>query len=101
MTAWRSWLPAAGALAARRPGGAGPRRTRGSEGEVMQPRRRQRTLQHLVTAILALALAVGAQLGPAAGRPAAATAGTAPDGPGTLSHFDRSRKDCLGTARNR
>ena len=25
---------------------------------------------------------------------------TAPDGPGALSHFDLSRKDCLGTARN-
>ena len=24
----------------------------------------------------------------------------APDGPGALSHFDLSRKDCLGTARN-
>src|SRR5260370_18010163 len=26
---------------------------------------------------------------------------TASDGPGALSHFDLSRKDCLGTARNR
>jgi glucoamylase len=26
--------------------------------------------------------------------------GTAPDGPGSLSHFDFARKDCLGTARN-
>jgi glucoamylase len=26
--------------------------------------------------------------------------GDAPDGPGTLSHFDLARKDCLGTARN-
>src|SRR5260370_5635345 len=31
---------------------------------------------------------------------AASLAGTAPDGPGALSHFDLARKDCLGTARN-
>jgi glucan 1,4-alpha-glucosidase len=31
---------------------------------------------------------------------AASSAGAAPDGPGALSHFDLSRKDCLGTARN-
>ena len=31
----------------------------------------------------------------------AAAAGPAPGGPGTLSHFDLARKDCLGTARNR
>src|SRR5258708_8107260 len=30
----------------------------------------------------------------------AAPAGVAPDGPGALSHFDLSRKDCLGTAQN-
>jgi glucan 1,4-alpha-glucosidase len=60
--------------------------------------RRHRTRHHLLTAALAVALAAGAQLGPAG--PAAA-AGAAPDGPGALSHFDRARKDCLGTARNR
>jgi glucoamylase len=27
--------------------------------------------------------------------------GTAPDGPGALSHFDLARKDCVGTTRNR
>src|SRR5215471_17362558 len=27
-------------------------------------------------------------------------AATAPDGPGSLSHFDLARKDCLGTAEN-
>ena len=27
--------------------------------------------------------------------------GTAPDGPGALSHFDLARKDCVGTARDR
>ena len=31
---------------------------------------------------------------------ASSSGGTAPDGPGALSHFDLSRKDCLGTARN-
>src|ERR1700756_182775 len=31
---------------------------------------------------------------------ALAGAVTAPDGPGALSHFDLSRKDCLGTAQN-
>ena len=30
----------------------------------------------------------------------AASPNGAPDGPGTLSHFDLARKDCLGTARN-
>src|ERR1700739_3941898 len=31
---------------------------------------------------------------------ALAGAATAPDGPGSLSHFDLARKDCLGTAQN-
>src|SRR3989442_15575301 len=31
---------------------------------------------------------------------AASPASPASDGPGALSHFDLSRKDCLGTARN-
>src|SRR5213082_2550241 len=31
---------------------------------------------------------------------AASSASVASDGPGALSHFDLSRKDCLGTARN-
>ncbi len=31
---------------------------------------------------------------------AASPTGAAPDSPGALSHFDLSRKDCLGTARN-
>jgi glucoamylase len=37
----------------------------------------------------------------AAGSPASRAAGTAPDGPGALSHFDLARKDCLGTARGK
>src|SRR5215475_6777713 len=37
----------------------------------------------------------------AAAAPAAvAASGPAPGGPGSLSHFDLARKDCLGTARN-
>src|SRR5213083_292141 len=32
---------------------------------------------------------------------AASPASPASDGPGALSHFDLSRKDCLGTARNK
>src|SRR5919205_844340 len=34
------------------------------------------------------------------GLPASASAEPAPGGPGTLSHFDLARKDCVGTARN-
>src|SRR6266540_620083 len=61
---------------------------------------RRRTRHHLLSTVLVLALATGTQLGLVAAGPAAA-AGAAPDGPGALSHFDRARKDCLGTARNR
>jgi glucoamylase len=48
--------------------------------------------------VLAFALAVPANALPAG---AAAAQAAAPGGPGTLSHFDLARKDCLGTARNR
>jgi glucoamylase len=55
--------------------------------------------------LLALAAVAGAGL---ASLPGAAVAqdggpptGAADDGPGTLSHFDLARKDCVGTARNR
>ena len=54
----------------------------------------------LVTAMVVLGLAVGAQLAAPPPR-AAAQQAAAPDGPGALSHFDLARKDCLGTARNR
>ena len=54
----------------------------------------------LVTAVVVLGLAVGAQLAAPPPR-AAAQQAAAPDGPGALSHFDLARKDCLGTARNR
>lgn len=47
----------------------------------------------LISTALLAAAAVGVQTPPAA-------ADTAPGGPGSLSHFDLARKDCLGTARN-
>ena len=43
--------------------------------------------------------ALSASLLPVAGQ-TAAPAAPATDGPGSLSHFDLARKDCLGTARN-
>jgi glucoamylase len=52
---------------------------------------------------LSIFLVVGAVVAGAlaAAAPAAIAApGPANDGPGTLSHFDLARKDCLGTARN-
>jgi glucan 1,4-alpha-glucosidase len=54
----------------------------------------------VVGIVVAVGLALTAQLGastPASGAPSQA----APGGPGSLSHFDLARKDCLGTARNR
>ena len=48
---------------------------------------------------VALAAATCALLAFAAGA-AGAPPAAAPDGPGSLSHFDLARKDCLGTARN-
>jgi glucoamylase len=47
---------------------------------------------------LAAALLCGMAL--VAASPAAAGPGDAPGGPGSLSHHDLARKDCLGTARN-
>src|SRR5262252_2642166 len=44
--------------------------------------------------VIAYALVVAAMYAPGA------EAGSAPDGPGALSHFGLGRKDCLGTARN-
>src|SRR5919198_1145057 len=49
------------------------------------------TFAVIVSATAAVAVA-------ASGAPAAAA--TAPGAPGTVSHFDLARKDCLGTARN-
>src|SRR6266852_201474 len=48
----------------------------------------------LAVVLLALVLA------PAAAAQTAGAPSPATDGPGTLSHFDLARKDCLGTARN-
>jgi glucoamylase len=62
--------------------------------------RRRRGRGRLVTVVVALGLAFGAQLTAPPPR-AAAQPVAAPDGPGALSHFDLARKDCLGTARNR
>ena len=53
----------------------------------------------LVTAVVVLGLAVGAQLAAPPPR-AAAQQAAAPGGPGALAYFDLARKDCLGTARN-
>jgi len=52
----------------------------------------------VLTLVFALSLSLSSQIfSPVYAR---ATGGGAPDGPGALSHFDLSRKDCLGTARN-
>ncbi len=63
--------------------------------------RRRRGRGRLLTAVVVLGLAAGAQLAPPTALAAAAPQAAAPDGPGALSHFDLARKDCLGTARNR
>ncbi|HVD13743.1 MAG TPA: hypothetical protein VNK73_04775, partial [Actinomycetota bacterium] len=63
--------------------------------------RRRRGRGRLLTAVVVLGLAVGAQLTPPTALAAAAPQAAAPGGPGALSHFDLARKDCLGTARNR
>ena len=52
----------------------------------------------LAAGCVALAVVVAAAAG--ASRAIAGPASTASDGPGSLSHFDLARKDCLGTARN-
>ncbi len=60
------------------------------------PGRRGRPLAFVAIGALVLAVA------PVAGAGGVAlAAGSAPDGPGALSHFDLARKDCIGTARNR
>ena len=50
-------------------------------------------------AVIALAAATCVVLGVASGA-GSAPLSVAPGGPGSLSHFDLARKDCLGTARN-
>jgi glucoamylase len=51
--------------------------------------------------LIIIAVTLSTVLAPAGAAPAAAPSGTAADGPGSLSHFDLARKDCVGTARNR
>ena len=53
--------------------------------------RTRRALAPSFSLIVLLALSLSAPL---------ACGSTAPDGPGTLSHFDLARKDCVGTAQN-
>ncbi|CAN5500636.1 glucodextranase DOMON-like domain-containing protein [soil metagenome] len=60
----------------------------------MRKKPSQRTT--VVLAVAATALALLVPMAPATAAPATA----ATDGPGTTSHFDLARKDCLGTARN-
>src|SRR5438309_170837 len=57
----------------------------------LSPQRRRAGFSLAVATFVVLGLAAGA---------ASAPSDVAPGGPGALSHFDRARKDCLGTARN-
>src|SRR2546421_7573090 len=61
---------------------------------------RWRTTVPLVLVLLALLLAMVFPIASHLLTSAAASGSAASDGPGALSHFDLSRKDCLGTARN-
>ncbi|MGH8959669.1 MAG: glucodextranase DOMON-like domain-containing protein [Jatrophihabitantaceae bacterium] len=60
---------------------------------------KRRFLAVLGVAATVTALAAAQPATSATSAPAPKSA-AAPDGPGTLSHFDLARKDCLGTARN-
>src|SRR5206468_3097547 len=64
----------------------------------MQRWRRAQRVSAVVSVVMAIL--IGTQVSALAARMAGAPAGAAPDGPGSLSHFDLARKDCLGTARN-
>src|SRR5712691_2523948 len=66
---------------------------------MMQTQRWRQILRLSAVAMLTLVFLMAAQAS-ALARAASPPTGTAPGGPGTLSHFDLSRKDCLGTARN-
>src|SRR6267378_407487 len=57
----------------------------------LSPRRRRAGFALAAATCVVLGLASGATSAPS---------DVAPGGPGTLSHFDLARKDCLGTARN-
>ncbi len=64
------------------------------------PRVRWRTTIPIFFILLALLLSTVFTIASHLSSFAASPAGAASDGPGALSHFDLSRKDCLGTARN-
>src|SRR5712691_2068911 len=66
---------------------------------MMQTQRWRQILRLSAVAMLTLVFLMAAQAS-ALARAASPPTGTAPGGPGTLSHFDLARKDCLGTARN-
>src|SRR5713101_6996084 len=59
-----------------------------------------RTAVPIILLLLALLLSTVFSIGSHLSAFASSPASTATDGPGALSHFDLSRKDCLGTARN-
>src|SRR5215471_9473717 len=61
---------------------------------------RWRTAVLMVFLLLVLLISTVFSFGSHALAFTASPAGVAPDGPGALSHFDLSRKDCLGTAQN-
>jgi glucoamylase len=86
----------------RRPGKRGPAKRGPATPWPTRPRRLIPAAAALGMLSFAAAPAAAAAAAPAsasslaAGRPAV----MAPGGPGTMSHFDLARKDCLGTARN-
>jgi glucoamylase len=66
---------------------------------MMQTQRWRQILRLSAVAMLTLVFLMAAQAS-ALARAASPPTGSAPGGPGALSHFDLARKDCLGTARN-
>ena len=64
------------------------------------PRKQWRIAVPIILLLLALLLSTVFSIGSHLSAFATPPASTATDGPGALSHFDLSRKDCLGTARN-
>jgi glucoamylase len=64
------------------------------------PHARWRSALPIALVILALIFSTVSSIASRGLAFAASLANVAPDGPGALSHFDLSRKDCLGTARN-
>src|SRR5438105_12973414 len=66
---------------------------------MMQTQRWRLILRLSVVTMLTLVFLMAAQAS-ALAHAASPPTGSAPDGPGAVSHFDLARKDCLGTARN-